>query len=116
MKLATGQTLITGGQLVDGTGRDAIPDAALLIEDGRITYAGSAADCPPVPDSATRIDAGGGTIMPGLIEAHIHLTYFNVTELQDLDIKFPVEYVTLQSAVNAKTALECGYTSARRGG
>ncbi len=49
--------------------------------------------------------------MPGLIEAHIHLTYFNVTELQDLDIKFPVEYVTLQSAVNAKTALECGYTS-----
>ena len=37
-------------------------------------------------------------------------------ELQDLDIKFPVEYVTLQSAVNAKTALECGYTSARSGG
>ena len=121
MKQATGRMLITNGQLLDGTGRPAVSNAALLIEDGRIAYAGPEADCPRVgedtpADDTIRIDAAGGTIMPGLIEAHIHLTYFNVTELQDLDIKYPVEYVTLQSAVNAKTALECGYTSARSGG
>jgi imidazolonepropionase-like amidohydrolase len=113
---ATGHTLISNGQLVDGTGRPAIPRAAVLIEGGRIIYAGSLDAAPPVPADARRIDACGGTIMPGLIEAHIHLTYFNVTELQDLDIKYPVEYVTLQSAVNARTALECGYTGARSGG
>lgn len=116
MKLATGTTLIHHGQLIDGTGAPPVPDAAVVVTDGIITYAGPAADAPPVPEGAAQIDARGGTILPGLIEAHIHLTYFNVTELQDLDIKFPVEYVTLQSAVNAKTALECGYTAARSGG
>jgi imidazolonepropionase-like amidohydrolase len=39
-----------------------------------------------------------------------------VAELQDLDIKYPVEYVTLLAAVNARLALECGYTAARSGG
>jgi imidazolonepropionase-like amidohydrolase len=115
MKLQPGTTLIRNGQLIDGTGAAPVPNAALIITDGRITYAGPAQDAPAVIDART-IDAKGGTIMPGLVEAHIHLTYFNVTELQDLDIKYPVEYVTLQSAVNAKTALECGYTSARSGG
>ena len=54
--------------------------------------------------------------MPGLVEAHFHPTYFNVAELADLDIKYPVEYVTLLAACNARLALECGYTAARSGG
>ncbi len=54
--------------------------------------------------------------MPGLVEAHFHPTYFNVAALEDLDIKYPVEYVTLLAAGNAKLALDCGYTAARSGG
>ena len=54
--------------------------------------------------------------MPGLVEAHFHSTYFNVAALEDLDIKYPVEYVTILAATNAKLALECGYTAARSGG
>ncbi|MFO1022911.1 MAG: hypothetical protein U0903_19770 [Planctomycetales bacterium] len=45
-----------------------------------------------------------GTILPGLVEAHFHATYFNVAALEDLDIKYPVEYVTLLAAANAKLA------------
>lgn len=115
MKTARGTVRIDNGQLIDGSGAPPISNAAVIIADGLIEYAGPAGDAPPI-EAARYIDAAGGTILPGLIEAHIHLTYFNVTELQDLDIKFPVEYVALQSAVNAKTALECGYTSARSGG
>ena len=114
MKTATGSTLITNGQLVDGTGGPVIPEAAVLVTDGKITYVGPAADCPE--NDAETIDARGGTIMPGLIEAHFHATYFNVAELTDLDIKYPVEYVSLLAAVNCQLALECGYTSARSGG
>ncbi len=116
MRLAGGDTLITNGQLVDGTGRPAVHDAAVLIREGRIDYAGPIAAAPPVPAGATTIDARGGTIMPGLVEAHFHATYFNVAALEDLDIKYPVEYVTLLAAVNARLALECGYTAARSGG
>jgi len=116
MKSAAGTTLISNGTLIVGDGSPATPEAALLVRDGRIAYAGAARGCPPVPADARRIDARGGTIMPGLVEAHFHPTYFNVAALEDLDIKYPVEYVTLLAAVNAKLALECGYTSARSGG
>src|SRR6266404_4583457 len=116
MKTATGWTVVTNGQLVDGTGRPPVPDAAVVIENGRIAFAGPAGKAPRVPPDAQRIDARGGTILPGLVEAHFHSTYFNVAELADLDIKYPVEYVTLLAASNAKLALECGYTAARSGG
>src|SRR4051812_3003605 len=116
MKTATGLTCITNAQLVDGTGGPAIPSAAVLIRDGLIAYAGPVAGAPEVPPDACRIDARGGTILPGLVEAHFHPTYFNVAELADLDIKYPVEYVTILAACNARLALECGYTSARSGG
>lgn len=116
MKIANGTTIVTNGQLVDGTGAPAIPDAALVITDGRIAYAGPAAAAPEKPPNSRQIDAKGGTIMPGLVEAHFHPTYFNVAALEDLDIKYPVEYVTLLAASNARLALECGYTAARSGG
>lgn len=116
MKTATGTTIITHGQLIDGTGAPPVPDAALIIRDGRIAYAGPAAGAPQVPPDAQRIDARGGTIMPGLVEAHFHATYFNIAALEDLDIKYPVEYVSLLASVNTRLALECGYTAARSGG
>ena len=116
MKLASGTTVISNGRIIDGTGAAPLDDAVLVIEDGKIAYAGPARQAPPLAADAARIDARGGTIMPGLIEAHFHPTYFNVAALEDLDIKYPVEYVTLLAASNAKLALECGYTAARSGG
>ena len=116
MKTARGVTLIANGRLVDGTGAAAVADAAVVVRDGRIAYAGPARGAPEVPPDADRVDARGGTILPGLVEAHFHPTYFNVAELADLDIKYPVEYVTILAACNARLALECGYTAARSGG
>jgi imidazolonepropionase-like amidohydrolase len=115
MKLHPGTTVIDRGQVVVGDGTPPIPDAAVRIDDGRLTYVGPRGGLPPSPGAA-RIDANGGTILPGLVEAHFHPTYFNVAALEDLDIKYPVEYVTLLAAANAKLALECGYTAARSGG
>ncbi len=116
MQTARGTTVIKNGQLVDGNGGPPVPDAALVVEDGYISYAGPQSGVPRLPAEARVLDARGGTIMPGLVEAHFHPTYFNVAALEDLDIKYPVEYVTLLASVNAKLALECGYTSARSGG
>ena len=114
MRSATGKTLIQNGTLIDGTGDPAVTDAAVLVEDGKIAYAGPVSDCPET--DAETLDARGGTMMPGLVEAHFHATYFNVAELTDLDIKYPVEYVSLLASVNCQLALQCGYTSARSGG
>jgi len=116
MKPASGYTVVANGQLIDGTGAPPVRDGVVVVKDGKIAYAGSAVRQPAVPPDTKRIDARGGTIMPGLVEAHFHPTYFNVAALEDLDIKYPVEYVTLLAASNAKLALECGYTAARSGG
>jgi imidazolonepropionase-like amidohydrolase len=105
MKIAKGTVRLQNGRLIDGTGAEPVSDAVVVVTDGYISFAGPAESAPATPEARV-LDARGGTIMPGLIEAHIHLTYFNVSELQDLDIKYPIEYMTLQSAVNAKTALE----------
>ncbi|MCB1022577.1 MAG: amidohydrolase family protein [Bryobacterales bacterium] len=116
MKLAHGWTLVRNGQIVDGTGAPACPDGAVVIHDGKIAYAGPVAGAPDVPPDTRVIYAAGGTIMPGLVEAHFHPTYFNVRDLQDLDIRYPVEYVTIRAVKNAQTALQAGYTAARSGG
>ncbi|MDE0964197.1 MAG: amidohydrolase family protein [Candidatus Latescibacteria bacterium] len=116
MQHATGMTRIANGKLIDGTGTSSVSDAVVLIENGCISYAGPAKGAPLADPAAEQIDALGGTILPGLVEAHYHPTYFNVAALEDLDIKYPVEYVSLLAAANARLALECGYTAARSGG
>lgn len=115
MKLGTGQLLVENGTLFDGTGGQVIPNGAVLIRDGKIAYAGHREGL-DLTGNLPLVDAAGGTIMPGLIESHFHATYFNVAQLEDLDIKYPVEYVSLLASVNAQLLLECGYTSARSGG
>ena len=116
MRTATETTLIHNGQLVDGTGSAPIDDGVLVIEGGKIAYVGPQESAPHVSETALRIDACGGTVMPGLVEAHFHATYFNIASLEDLDIKYPVEYVSLLASVNSRLALESGYTAARSGG
>ena len=116
MKTANHSLLIHNGTIVDGTGAQPVRDGVVVVEAGKLAYVGPEANAPYVPESIERIDARGGTIMPGLVEAHFHATYFNIAALEDLDIKYPVEYVSLLASVNSKLALECGYTAARSGG
>lgn len=63
---------IVNGSIIDGTGAAPIPDGVLLIEDGLIVAIGSADDI-QVPEGASVVDAKGGTILPGLVEAHSHV-------------------------------------------
>jgi imidazolonepropionase-like amidohydrolase len=116
MKHLTGTMLIHNGQVIDGTGNAPIADGLVFIRDGLIEFVGPRASGAAENLIADQqVDALGGTIMPGLVEAHFHPTYFNVAALEDLDIKYPVEYVTLLASCNARLAVECGYTSARSG-
>ncbi|MEE2642005.1 MAG: amidohydrolase family protein [Planctomycetota bacterium] len=116
MKTAEGYLVIENGQVIDGTGAEPVSNGVIHSLDGLITYVGGSENAPPVPPEASTVDAQGGSILPGLVEAHFHPTYFNVAELEDLDIKYPVEYVTILASVNAQLALESGYTAARSGG
>ena len=68
--------VIRAGTMLDGTGAPAIRDGLVLIEEGKIAYAGPAADAPPAAHNvAERIEAPDATLLPGLIETHVHLTF-----------------------------------------
>jgi len=107
---------LKNARVVDGTGAPA-RDGSVLVEGETIVHAGrlSAADAPSGPETQV-VDLGGRTVIPGLVEAHIHLSYNNVKVIADLDLNCPPEYSTLVSARNAELALSCGYTAARSAG
>lgn len=63
---------LTGGRLFDGTGAAVREACGVLVADGRIVAVGSAAD--GVPDGATAVELAGRTLLPGLIDAHAHVT------------------------------------------
>jgi imidazolonepropionase-like amidohydrolase len=70
---ASGTTVaFTNARIIDGTGRGAMERATLVIGGGRVVAVGPSAST-QVPAGAQRIDAGGKTIIPGLINAHAHL-------------------------------------------
>ncbi|MBU1878902.1 MAG: amidohydrolase family protein, partial [Chloroflexi bacterium] len=62
---------LVNGTLIDGTGAAPVPDAVVVIRNGRIEAAGPR-DRVSIPADARVIDVGGATILPGLINAHIH--------------------------------------------
>ncbi len=79
---AGAQTIaVTGGTVIDATGRPPMPDAVVLIKDGRIVAVGNAAAV-TIPASANRIDARGKYVIPGLMDANLHL-FLNIP-LDDL--------------------------------
>lgn len=64
---------LVGATLVDGTGADPVPDAAVVLRDGRIECAGTRDDC-PLPEGVDVLDVAGHWITPGLIDAHVHFS------------------------------------------
>lgn len=64
-------TAVLGGTVIDGTGAAPLPDAVVLVREGRIACVGTETDC-PVPEDAERVDASGRWIAPGLVDAHVH--------------------------------------------
>jgi imidazolonepropionase-like amidohydrolase len=70
--LAGGATILSGARILDGTGRAAVEDGAIVFEGTRILSIGPA-DSVPRPPNSEVIDAHGKTIIPGLISAHSHL-------------------------------------------
>jgi imidazolonepropionase-like amidohydrolase len=61
-----------GATLIDGTDRAPIPNATIVVRDGRVVAAG-AANAVTVPQGAQRVDLAGKTVIPGLINAHGHV-------------------------------------------
>jgi imidazolonepropionase-like amidohydrolase len=67
----TTATLFEGARLITGDGNAPIEDSAFLIEGNRITQVGRRGQV-TAPDSATRVNLSGKTVIPGIVDAHGH--------------------------------------------
>jgi imidazolonepropionase-like amidohydrolase len=110
--MSASSMIFTNARLFVGNGQEVIPEAAVWVEGEEIRWQGPASELRGAPDSATRIDCGGKFLMPGLIEAHAHLSYGGASQLPDLDLKCPPEETFLTALENAAIMLRMGYTSA----
>jgi len=106
--LADGSLALVGATLVDATGAPAVPNATVVVDNGRIVAAGPSAST-PVPSGARRIDVAGKTIIPGLWDSHAHLhqiewipTYIaaGVTSVRDMGSEWPL-LVAMRSAIRS---------------
>src|SRR5947207_6603515 len=100
--------LLTADRLFDGTGAAAIPHATLRVCDGKIAEAGDG----PV----TRHEFPGCTILPGLIDTHVHLV-FSAAETNEAIVAHVSaasdEQLLTQALRNARAALGAGITTVR---
>jgi imidazolonepropionase-like amidohydrolase len=99
--------VLSGGQVFDGTG-GAIADGDVVVEDGRILDVGTGLD------GDERVDVTGLTVLPGLIDCHIHVISSGVTGVAGLHQ--PFSYGFFQAVRNLAVTLDCGITSARDAG
>lgn len=76
-------TVFEGARLITGDGSPAIEDAVFVVENDRFTAVGSRADV-EIPAGATRVDLSGKTVMPAIVNAHIHLATDRETRVEQL--------------------------------
>lgn len=94
------KTAFTGGLLIDGTGAQPIADSLLLVEGKNIVYAGEKRE---IPEDYEVIDVCGKTIIPGIIDAHLHFSG-NLTEN---DTDWVLEDNIQKAVVAVQQAHEC---------
>jgi len=109
--------LIKAARLIDGTGAELLNNGAVLIADGRIVDVGpaEAVTCPPGTEviSDTLCSASGWTVMPGLIDAHVHLRTPAGQDRLAYEIETPSALKGFYIADNARRTLEAGFTTLR---
>lgn len=107
-------TVITADRMVDVANGKVVKQAAVIVTDNIITASGRLKDL-TVPNEATRIDLGNATLMPGLMDMHVHLTSDATRHgYKRLEVSLPRAAIT--GVKHAKATLDAGFTTVRNVG
>lgn len=108
-------TAVRAGTVVDGTGAAPIKNAVILVQGDRITAVGPNVR---IPSGATVIDLSEWTVLPGFVDAHVHLTGHIIGDgdWQHQDLVETAAQRALLGAAHAQQTLEAGFTTVRNVG
>lgn len=111
----TAITAVHGDALYDPDGEQTTRPATVLIEDGRVTSAGARGTV-HVPAGANQIDATGLTLLPGMIDLHVHLCMLGQGVDLGERLQTPPSLVVLQAVDSCRRTLDAGFTTVRDAG
>jgi imidazolonepropionase-like amidohydrolase len=106
---------IKGGVLIDGHGGKPVKDPVILVDKGRIKAVGPAGKV-KIPQKATIVDMGKCTLMPGMMDLHIHLCMFNNRTFHNYRVaqwEITPELQQMYALFHAQLCLEMGFTTLR---
>ena len=104
--------VLVGGRLIDGYGGTPLENAAVVVEGNKITAVGPEATI-SVPAGAKVIDTNGMTMMPGLMDMHVHLMILGHGDYDHWDRTYPSQFRDVIMPISAKQLLMAGVTTAR---
>ena len=106
--------ILTKATIIDGTGTEPMPDGAVIIEGERIK---EVLDGPPgqLPAGVEIIDCQGQTLLPGLIDAHVHLGAIEANIGEQHRLHLP-SYTLVRTLKTMALALDQGFTTVRDAG
>lgn len=106
---ATHDFLLSNGRIIDGLGNDSF-SGSVLIESGRISRVYASAEAIELPDAVHRIDVGGMTIMPGLIDSHCHISFDEPSSNDELFFHRREGLAAIIAARNVQKLIRAGVT------
>ena len=107
-------TILKAARLIDTAAEAVQEQAAILLEGNTVRQIGTAETVhAPEGASVQEIDYGDATILPGLVDSHVHLNGIGDGRAGDELVTLPDEVLTVQSAQNARRHLYSGVTTLR---
>jgi imidazolonepropionase-like amidohydrolase len=104
--------VLKGGRLINGTGADPLENSTVVIQGSKITGIGRGNDV-EVPEKAVIVDISGKTLLPGLIDSHLHLLGLKTDNYIAETMIVPNGVKLLRAAKSANVLLHSGYTTVK---
>lgn len=101
---------LINGLIIDGTGKPAVEKGGIIVKDGIIVKVGSIDDI-EIPKEAKVIDVKGKTIMPGLIDSHVHLTGLRTGDFIREPLLTPYATLVARTIRDLEALINAGFTT-----
>lgn len=106
------KTMLRGGVLIDGRGRDVIRESVVVIDGKRIDYVGPEGEVSVQQNGEQVIDLHGKAVLPGFFNCHAHLAWDGIHHLDQQSLNDSPPIAAYKSAANLRRSLQGGVTTA----